>query len=140
MDERKSDGFLEGTSYDLETTRSKLTWGNFNVAFNWNYVFSPKLFANFTAVYTHNRSKLYSLDDERSMNPATNKDSQIYHLEHRYRSTIDDLGYRTEFDYHPNAFHHIRFGHDFTMHQFRPQTYISTKVMSCRRMRKTKSS
>lgn len=27
MDERKSDGFQEGTSYDLETTRSKLTWG-----------------------------------------------------------------------------------------------------------------
>ena len=124
MDERKSDGFQEGTSYDLETTRSKLTWGNFNVALNWNYLFSPKLFANFTAVYTHNRSKLYSLDDERSMNPATNKDSQIYHLEHRYHSTIDDLGYRTEFDYHPNAFHHIRFGHDFTMHQFRPQTYM----------------
>ena len=127
MDERKSDGFQEGTSYDLETTRSKLTWGNFNVAFNWNYVFSPKLFANFTAVYTHNRSKLYSLDDDRYVYPAKDKGQEtanISHLEHRYHSTIDDVGYRMEFDERPNAFHHIRFGHDFTAHLFRPQTYM----------------
>ena len=124
MDDSKVDGFQEGQSYYYDKTHSKLAWGNFNVALNWNYLFSPKLFANFTAVYTHNRSKLYSLEDERYVNPTTKKDSQIYHLEHRYHSTIDDLGYRTEFDYRPNAFHHIRFGHDFTMHQFRPQTYM----------------
>ena len=123
-DDSKIEGFQEGESYYYDKTQSKLAWGNFNVALNWNYLFSPKLFANFTAVYTHNRSKLYSLEDERYVNPSTNKDSQIYHLEHRYHSTIDDLGYRTEFDYRPNAFHHIRFGHDFTMHQFRPQTYM----------------
>ena len=123
-DDSKGDGFQEGMGYYYDKTHFKLAWGNFNVALNWNYLFSPKLFANFTAVYTHNRSKLYSLDDERYVNPSTNKDSQIYHLEHRYYSTIDDLGYRTEFDYRPNAYHHIRFGHDFTMHQFRPQTYM----------------
>lgn len=124
MDDSKSDGYQDGQSYYYDKTQSKLAWGNFNVALNWNYLFSPKLFANFTAVYTHNRSKLYSLEDERYMSPATSKDSEIYHLEHRYHSTIDDFGYRTEFDYRPNAFHHIRFGHDFTMHQFRPQTYM----------------
>ena len=125
MDERKSDGFQEGTTYDLETTRSKLAWGNFNVALNWNYVFSPKLFANFTTVYTHNRSKLYSLDDDRYVYRAKDQETaNITHLEHRYHSTIDDIGYRMEFDERPNAFHHIRFGHDFTAHLFRPQTYM----------------
>ena len=124
MDDSKSDGYQDGQSYYYEKYHNKLVWGNFNVALNWNYLFSPKLFANFTAVYTHNRSKLYSLDDERCVNPLTNKDSQIYHLEHRYHSTIDDLGYRTEFDYRPNAFHHVRFGHDFTMHHFCPQTFM----------------
>ena len=102
-DDSKIEGFQEGESYYYDKTQSKLAWGNFNVALNWNYLFSPKLFANFTAVYTHNRSKLYSLEDERYVNPSTKKDSQIYHLEHRYHSTIDDLGYRTEFDYRPNA-------------------------------------
>ena len=125
LDERKSDGYQEGTSYDLETTRSKLAWGNFNVALNWIYVFSPKLFANFTAVYTHNRSKLYSLDDDRYVYPAKDQEkADIIHLEHRYHSTIDDMGYRMEFDYRPSAFHHIRFGHDFTSHLFHPQTYM----------------
>ena len=122
-DDSKVEGFQKGQSYYYDKTQSKLAWGNFNVALNWNYLFSPKLFANFTAVYTHNRSKLYSLEDEQYVNPSSNA-SQIYHLEHRYHSTIDDLGYRTEFDYRPNAYHHIRFGHDFTMHQFRPQTYM----------------
>ena len=124
MDDSKNERFQEGKGYYYDKTQSKLAWGNFNVALNWNYLFSPKLFANFTAVYTHNRSKLYSLEDERYINPSTHNDSQIYHLEHRYHSTIDDWGYRTEFDYRPNAFHHVRFGHDFTMHQFRPQTFM----------------
>ena len=124
MDDSKGDGYQEGQSYYYEKAHSKLAWGNFNVALNWNYLFSPKLFANFTAVYTHNRSRLYVLDDERLIYPSTDKASNIYHLEHRYHSTIDDLGYRMEFDNRPNAFHHIRFGHDFTMHRFRPQTYM----------------
>lgn len=102
VDDRKADGYQEGQSYDYDKTQSKLAWGNFNVALNWNYLFSPKLFANFTAVYAHNRSKLYSLEDEQYVYPSTNA-SQVYHLEHRYHSTIDDWGYRTEFDYRPSA-------------------------------------
>lgn len=129
MDDSKDGGYQEGNNYYFEKTQSKLAWGNFNVALNWNYIFSPKLFANFTAVYTHNRSKLYALDDERYVFPSTSKATNIYHLEHRYHSTIDDLGYRMEFDYHPNAFHHIRWGHDFTTHQFRPQTFMQLNYM-----------
>ena len=124
MDDSKGDVYQEGQSYYYEKAHSKLAWGNFNVALNWNYLFSSKLFANFTAVYTHNRSKLYALDDERVINPPTNKSSSISHLEHHYHSTIDDLGYRMELDDRLNPFHHIRFGHDFTMHRFRPQTYM----------------
>ena len=129
MDDSKDGGYQEGNNYYFEKTQSKLAWGNFNVALNWNYIFSPKLFANFTAVYTHNRSKLYALDDERYVLPSTSKATNIYHLEHRYHSTIDDLGYRMEFDCHPNAFHHVRWGHDFTVHQFRPQTFMQLNYM-----------
>ena len=121
-DESKDDGYLQGSSYDKELTKTKLNWGNFNVAFNWNYLFSPKLFANFTAVYSHNQSKLYSLDDDRFMHPSGDAASSITHLEHGYTSTINDAGYRVAFDYRPNPRHHIRFGTDYTMHLFRPQT------------------
>lgn len=96
---------------------------------NWNYLFSPKLFANFTAVYSHNRSKLYSLDDDREIYPQTKKEWVWSHLEHGYTSTIYDAGYRTAFDYRPNPRHHIRFGHDYTMHLFRPQTVMQLDYM-----------
>lgn len=69
MDDSKGDWYHEGDSYNKELTKTQLNWGNFNVALNWNYLFSPKLFANFTAVYSHNRSKLYSLDDDREIYP-----------------------------------------------------------------------
>lgn len=122
LNESKSEEYQEGNMYNKELTKTQLDWGNFNVALNCNYLFSPKLFANFTAVYTHNRSKLYSLDDDRDINPQTNNETVWSHLEHGYTSTIYDVGYRTAFDYRPNPRHHIRFGHDYTMHLFRPQT------------------
>ena len=122
LNDSKSEGYQEGNSYDREITKSQLDWGNFNVALNWNYLFSPKLFSNFTAVYSHNRSKLYSLDDDRNIYPQTHKEEVWEHLEHGYTSTINDVGYRTAFDFRPNPHHHIRFGHDYMLHLFRPQT------------------
>lgn len=122
LDDSKADDYQMGYSYNKELTKTKLDWGNFNVAFNWNYLFSPKLFANFTAVYTHNRSKLYSLDDDRNIYPQVNKETVWSHLEHGYTSTIHDVGYRMAFDYRPHPHHHIRFGHDYICHLFRPQT------------------
>lgn len=101
--------------------KNRFRWGNLNAALNWRYQFSPKLLANFTAVYTHNRASLLTTDNERSFDNLGNVIDRIY-LEHRYRSTISDLGYRSEFDYRPSPRHHIRFGHDYTYHQFRPQT------------------
>jgi outer membrane receptor for ferrienterochelin and colicin len=129
MDDSKGDWYHEGDSYNKELTKTQLNWGNFNVALNWNYLFSPKLFANFTAVYSHNRSKLYSLDNDREIYPQTKNERVWSHLEHGYTSTIYDAGYRTAFDYRPNPRHHIRFGHDYTMHLFRPQTVMQLDYM-----------
>ena len=101
--------------------KNRFRWGNLNAALNWRYQFSPKLLANFTAVYTHNRASLLTTDDEQSFDEEDNINDHTY-IEHNYRSTISDLGYRSEFDYRPSPHHHIRFGHDYTFHQFRPQT------------------
>ena len=78
------------------------------------------LFANFTAVYTHNRSTVSSSDEWRFTRPGEKE--QLTLTSHGYRSSIDDLGYRAAFDFRPNPRHHIRFGHDYTYHRFQPQT------------------
>ena len=41
-----------------------MRWGNRNVALNWNYVFSPKLFANFNATFTQNFSRYNYSDND----------------------------------------------------------------------------
>lgn len=110
-----------GDGHWEEETHYKLEWGNFNAALDWNYQFSPRLFANFTAVYTHNRSKLYGYDDERWRDKESG-DSNISHREHSYNNTIDDIGYRMAFDFRPTPSHHIRFGHDYSCHIMQPQT------------------
>lgn len=104
---------------DNDLTRFK--WGNFNAALNWNYLFSPRLFANFTAVYTHNRAR-YESQEESAYHHNDGSKGYSHHLQHSYRSTISDVGYRATFDFRPTPRHHISFGHDYTLHRFHPQT------------------
>ncbi|MCR5077082.1 MAG: TonB-dependent receptor [Prevotella sp.] len=119
----KSEEDYSGSSYeDHDVQREKFHWGNFNAALDWNIQLTPRLFANFTAVYTHNRSSLWSVDDWRYGN-RTGRIDNVSHTEHGYKSSIDDIGYRAAFDFRPAPHHHIRFGQDYTYHHFRPQTY-----------------
>ena len=104
---------------DIDKMNNRMRWGNLNAALDWNMALSPQLMANLTAVYTHNRANISYYDDWRYGAPD---DLEISHNEHATRSTIDDVGYRAQFDYRPSPRHHIRFGHDYTFHQFRPQT------------------
>lgn len=107
--------------YEEDVTKGKLSWGNFNVALNWNYRFSPKLFANFTGVYSYNHSKYgYNDDDNELTDHKSTGDKE--HYEYSYDSKIHDIGYRMEFDYRPTYQHLIRFGADYTYHHFLPQS------------------
>lgn len=104
---------------DRDIMKNRLRWGNLNAALDWNLQLSPRLMANLTAVYTHNRANISYNDDWRY---GREGNMTINHNEHASRSTIDDVGYRAQFDFRPQPRHHIRFGHDYTFHQFRPQT------------------
>lgn len=107
-------------SKNVDLMKTTFNWGNLNATLDWNYQFSPKLFANFAGVYTYNKANLHTFDDDRSY--QREKLGNVNHSEHKYLSTINDLGYRTAFDFRPTPHHHIRFGHDYTWHTFKPQT------------------
>lgn len=118
-DEYKDD--TASNSYvERDVTKDNFSWGNLNMALNWNYQFSPKLFSNFTAVYTYNQSKLNTYEDDRVT--ENNVKKSVSHNERGYKSSINDFGYRMTFDYRPTPKHHIRFGSDYTWHTFHPQT------------------
>lgn len=46
-------------------------------------------------------------------------------VERSNHSTIDDMGYRIEFDYRPGTNHHIRFGSNYLHHIYHPQNTAS---------------
>lgn len=131
------DGFHVGDKYydyadrgdfdSWDKYKNDFTWGNVNVALNWNYIFSPRLFANFTGVYTRNNFDFNTIEDERYLSNAwgDKKTYQVDHDEHRFRSTIDDMGYRADFDFIPSPKHHLRFGQHYIYHIFRPQTSVA---------------
>ena len=105
--------------HDIEDDKTHLSWGNLNMALNWNYQLRPNLFANFSAVYTHNRSVYEYFEDWRY---GQEGNMSIDHIDRVYRSTIYDATLRADIDYRPGTRHHIRYGGDFTWHDFRPQT------------------
>ena len=114
------DTTIYGEDYhDIEDDKTHLTWGNMNMALNWNYQLKSNLFANFSAVYTHNRSIYEYKEDWRY---GKSGQMTVTHLDREYRSTIYDGTLRADFDYRPNTKNHIRFGGDMTWHLFRPQT------------------
>lgn len=112
--------------FDPEPTnvdKFSLQWRNFTASVNWKYIFSHKMFANITGVYTHNQSNFNYLSEERLGYIEGTKGAIV--KEQRNRSTIHDFGYRMEFDYRPNVWNHIRFGSNYMHHLFVPQNYYS---------------
>lgn len=105
---------------ETDTDKFDLQWGNLTAALNWKYRFSSKLFANLTGVYTRNISHSDYLTEEKVMDEGTL--TGITHTERRNHSTIDDVGYRMEFDYRPGTRHHLRMGSNYLLHFFRPQS------------------
>lgn len=93
--------FVNGRrSFDID-----IPWGNSTMTARWNHVFSPRLFANTTAVY----------NDYNFSFGAKQNDFQI-----RLQSGIRDYNLKTDFDYYPLTGHRIKFGAQYTFHRFTP--------------------
>lgn len=83
----------------------KMPWGNKMASIRWNHLFSSKHFMNVSAIYTG-----YDI------NMTTNMDTYKVSM----GTGIKDLGGRVDFTYLPNIRHRIRYGVDYTYHQFTP--------------------
>lgn len=111
------DGF--STSIEDELTgvtfreESAVSWGNITSALRWNHLFSPKLFANLTAIYSQ-----YSF----AVDAASQEENETQTVEGRiaYTSRIRDLGLQWDLDYAPSAQHAIKAGINTTWHRFQP--------------------
>jgi hypothetical protein len=94
-------------------------WGNSTATLRWNHLFSNKLFANTSAIFSHYSFGIY--DDYKVI--AENKD---FHAE--YYSGIRDFTLKSDFDFLPNPMHWIKAGIINIFHRFNPYAYVEEDV------------
>lgn len=120
---RNENNITEGIEIDLEDL---LRWGNTLATFRWNHLYGARLFSNTTATY--------SLYDYRSAALASFFTSEIADLGNYiytdYRSQIEDVSIKTDFDFLASPRHHFRFGAGLTLHNYAPFNGTTNEVVS----------
>lgn len=103
----------------IDQDNFKIKWGNLATSVSLRYIFSPKMFSNFMGIYSKNISNYI-------YNSMIQEEDDDYRIEkkHSNDATINDYGYRCEFDYTPARFSRMKFGSNFTFHIFKPQDVI----------------
>ena len=95
-------------------------WGNMVAALRWNHVMSQKLFMDASVNYTQYRHNLGLGFTEETIQQQYNiNNKEEYNM--AYKSGINDLTAKVDFDYRPLPNHEIRFGGNYTYHIFRPE-------------------
>ena len=116
---KNKDFMSDSTQY---THRIKLNWkwGNKVAALRWNHVLSQQLFMDASVNYTQYRHNLgMNLTEEDTYLPTNTVSKNVFDMV--YKSGINDLTAKVDFDYTPLPNHEIRFGGNYTYHIFRPE-------------------
>jgi hypothetical protein len=103
------DKFSANIKEELIANSFGIGWGNATATARWNHLFSNKLFANTSLIFTD-----YNLDVATEFKDDVNTFSLLY------TSGIRDYSFKTSFDYIPGPKHYIKFGLQSIYHQFRP--------------------
>ena len=84
---------------------AKFPWGNTTLSTRWNHVFNQKLFQNLTATYSNYH---FVFDAEQS------------DFEFKMYSGVKDYSLSLDYTYLPNVLHTVKFGAQYTFHDFEP--------------------
>ncbi len=120
----KSSKRFYGSDYEPYTMLTEdesnldLSWGNNVLSARWTYIFSNKLFADFTAYGNLYRMRMHSVTG----NSETSEVGETYfRSDAGYTSGILDAGLKADFDYTPSTNHLIKFGGEYVRHGYRPE-------------------
>jgi len=106
---------------------TNMNWGNIISALRWNHIINNKLFMNATADYTRYRFLLdigTQTETKITSPPRTINES----INLGFRSGIEDLSGKLDFDYAPNPNHDVKFGLNYTFHTFRPDVIVASST------------
>lgn len=122
---RNQDNYSSGrTGGDIADNQNLgIRWGNTVAALRWNHVMGPKLFANTTVAY--NRYKMKIESDLVSQETGLDGSLANNRYQFDYRSGMRDWVAKVDFDYSPSPSQTVRFGADYTYHNFIPETFTT---------------
>ena len=102
-------------------------WGNKVASLRWTHVMSQKLFMDASVNYTQYRHRLtMDMSDERFYEQYNQTVKDEFNM--AYKSGINDITAKVDFDYTPLPNHEIRFGGNYTYHMFRPEVQSAKMV------------
>jgi hypothetical protein len=110
---RGKDDFLTKTTY--YRPMNLINWGNSTASLRWNYLFSNKLFSNFT-LYSSNYNYFTQNDD---FSTAQIPGKQPFGYSRKYSSGIRDYSGKMDFEYGISG-HSIKFGAQYTYQNIKP--------------------
>jgi hypothetical protein len=87
------------------TFKLKIPYGNTLATLRWNHLFNSKLFMSTTFVYNNYKASL---------------EGQFGDLSFLYNSGIENFSLKGGLDFYPNDNHEVKFGYDYTFHNFTP--------------------
>ncbi|HAS44269.1 MAG TPA: hypothetical protein DCS93_27575 [Microscillaceae bacterium] len=90
---------------DVFFVNNQVDWGNQTATFRWNHIFNPRLFGNFTFIYSNFHQSL------KRDQPAQN---------YQWLAGLKQQGFKLDLNYFSTANHQIDFGLALTHHQFSP--------------------
>lgn len=92
-----------------------LAWHNLISSLRWNHQFSDRMFVNTALIYSDYQFSVTDIVTIVDTTPFNAGFSSIGYL-----SKIQDIGIKTDFDFHPGRNHTFHWGAAFTRHHFRP--------------------
>lgn len=92
-----------------------LAWHNLISSLRWNHQFSDRMFVNTALIFSDYQ---FSVSDKVTIADSLPYNSGSSSI--NYLSRIQDIGVKTDFDYHPGRNHTFHWGAAFTRHNFRP--------------------
>ncbi len=110
------DDYIDELDY-IESSNTKLHWGNFMAQGGFNYRFNTRLSAEFTAAYTQYFSVLKYKDNQTTVITSELEETKS---KGRRENNINDCILRGDFYWNPNDRHQVRFGGGYTLHSFLP--------------------
>lgn len=113
------DKFYIKNNYDEVKESIGFLWGNATGTLRWNHLFSNKLFANTSAIFSNYTFGIY----DKYKFAAEGKD---YYAE--YYSGIRDFSLKYDIDFIPNTKHWIKAGAITIFHRFKPHAFVELDV------------